>query len=196
MPSMQSFSPIVGDFLNNLRETLDCWISIAVKQSGLTTKDNIGFPFGDKYKEHLNKIWPQLTTFIQREIKLGKKSVLFRLNKLSRTNKHRSLVPVSGKCRLEITSATVGNVRFENFTFESAPSKGGKECIVRSMNASFDESSQYSMSAEIIFPKEYEFYGGKPIIPVLEEMYKEVSVTINKLDEFYELSQKCGGINP
>ncbi|WP_319771982.1 hypothetical protein [Breoghania sp.] len=187
-PIKEHFGAIIGDVVNNLRESLDYWIRNAFRSIGRNEKAY--FPFSEKREDletsprypKIRKAFPEFAEFIAKNIEPCRDTNLdlWAVTSLCNDNKHQDFLPA-------VMVADIENINIRNgFHVVSDCSIGcDAECtsiILRQRRPSII-TGDYSASVDIKFPKGA-IYENKPVIPTLRNMSNVVSQTLSELENF------------
>lgn len=189
-PITDHFGPIIGDAINNLRESLDYWINAALAATGPRMKAH--FPFSKEWKDLeaspnyplIKKSFPDLADHILKHVKPCRDTNLhlWGAASLCNDNKHNDFVPTVSLVRVENINARVGTSTVQNF--EVGGDANRPISIIRSPLPITIEQD-FSVAVDITFPKGA-IFENQPVIPTLLHMSQVVAQTLDALDRFIE----------
>ncbi|MGE0234845.1 hypothetical protein [Methylocystis sp.] len=194
-PISQLFGCIIGDAVNNLRESLDYWITAAIigatGATGVTGKQP-NFPFHDKWEDFkatgryrsVEKAFPDLADFIFTNVQPCRDMNLdlWAITSLCNDNKHNDFVPIVSIACVAGINATIGTNRMKDC---AAGGNADKPIKLIMSNSPIAIENNFSTTADIKFPKGAVFEN-QPVIPTLLHLSQVTTKTIDALDRFIE----------
>lgn len=183
------FGAIVGDTVNNLRESLDFWVNSAALCVG--PKRKLHFPFSQERKDLgasknfglLKKAFPEAARFVEEKIEPCRDTNLYlwAATSLCNDNKHNDFVPVVSAAQIHAKSITFGTNSINGMSVG-----GNADQPIRVIHAPFRSISiegNLNISAEATFPKGA-IFEGQAVVPTLTHMSRIVSQTLDTLENF------------
>ena len=182
------FSAIIGDTVNNLRESLEYWINAAM---AIKNVDGCHFPASRKregleitsaYKS-VNKNFPELANFIKTNVDPcgDTNKSLYAVVELNNENKHKGFIPA-------ITVAEIRNINAKfgfNNVMQNCIVRGdadGQLNILRSFTPISIEDN-FETTVEVVFAKGA-IFEDQPVVPTLLHLSQITSQTLDALDKF------------
>ena len=185
------FGAIVGDAVNNLRESLDIWMNNAALCVGPITK--LHFPFSAKREDletskhfiSVKKAFLDAATFIAENIEPCRDTNLnlWAATSLCNANKHNDLFPLVGLSSIRAQHIVTGNNSFENITLRGDANKPFR--LIRAPLQSLSIKGDLKLSIEITFPNGA-IFEDQPVVPTLTHMSQVVSQTLDALERFIQ----------
>jgi hypothetical protein len=187
-PIVQHFGAIIGDTVNNLRESLDYWINTAIAAIG--PKRKVYFPFSEERKNletspnypAIKQSFPDLADFIGKKIQPCRDTNLhlWGATSLCNANKHNDFVPVVTLVEIAGINMRVGTHVFKDHAVRDDADRPIKMAW-DGRPISIDEN--FRASVEITFPKGA-IFENQPVIPTLTNMSQAVTQTLAALTTF------------
>lgn len=188
-PISKHAGAIIGDTVNNLRESLDLWVNAAARCVGPRKK--LHFPFTAERKDlersksfgAVKKAFPNAAKFISKEIEPCRDTNLhlWAATSLCNNNKHNDFIPVVGISEVNAKRILVGGQVFEEL------SAGGNadtpQVLFRAPFESLTIEGDLKIAFEISFPKGA-IFEYQPVVPTLLQMSEVVSQSLDALERF------------
>lgn len=188
------FCPIIGDAVNNLRESLDLWMNAAAKIVGPPKK--LHFPFSKEWKDlktslnyqKVHKAFPDAADFIFNDIRPCRDTNLYlwAATSLCNDNKHNDFLPIITATNINNINANIGTNTMKNLNIGGDANREIK--MIRS-DTPIAVQNNFSTSIEMRFPNGAVFENA-PVIPTLTQMSQVVTETLDALKHFLELRVK------
>ncbi|MDP3961672.1 MAG: hypothetical protein Q8Q26_16695 [Pseudorhodobacter sp.] len=183
------FGAIVGDAVNNLRESMDVWINTAIRCVGPKTR--LYFPFSEERKNLetsksfilIKKIFPDAADFIAKKIEPCRDTNLYlwAATSLCKDNKHNDFIPVVGVSQINAEHIAIGTNSLNNISVGGNADKSIK--AIRAPYKSIIVEGDLRLSVEVSFPKGA-IFEDQSVVPTLLHMSEVVSQTLNALEGF------------
>jgi len=193
-PITDHFCPIIGDAVNNLRESLDLWMNAAAKVVGPPKK--LHFPFSKEWKDlkaspnypKVYKAFPDAADFIFNDIKPCRDTNLYlwAATSLCNDNKHNDFLPIITVTNIENINAKFGQNSLQSVSMGGDANREIK--MIRSRTL-ISVQNNFNTTVEISFPKGA-IFENEPVIPTLKKMSEVVTETLDALERFLELRAK------
>lgn len=184
----EHFGAIIGDALNNLRESLDYWINAAVQCIG--PKRRLHFPFAGKGERvedaktygAVEKAFPDAAQFIAKDIDPRRDTnlLLWAVTGLRNDNAHNDFIPVVTLSEIKNLDTRIGNIRIADLTIGG--DANSPLILIRSPYP-IPQKDDLKVSVEILFGKGTPFED-QPVIPTLTNMAEVVTKTLDALEKF------------
>lgn len=191
-PISQHFGSIIGDVFNNLRESLDYWITAAISLFDKSRRMP-NFPFeADEGKDFetnsqyvaIKKAFPDLAAFILTDIQPRKSTNfdLWAISNLCNGNKHNDFLPV-----VSVTSVDNINARSGTNSIKKCACRGDADHPIFFIcsNEPITMENGFNTSVEMMFPHGA-LFENKPVIPTLLHLSQITTQTIDALDNFID----------
>ncbi|KAF0213680.1 MAG: hypothetical protein FD139_2388 [Methylocystaceae bacterium] len=190
-PISQHFGGIIGDAVNNMRESLDYWTTAVFSARGEDGKKP-NFPFEGEGKDletnpqylAIKKTFPDLANFILKEVKPRKRDNfdLWAVTSLCNGNKHNDFLPVVSFTTINNINAKIGSNTIKDCSVACNADSPHK--LIRA-HMPITIENKFSTSVEIKFPKGAVFED-QPVIPTLLNLSQVTTKTLDALDRFIE----------
>ena len=187
-PITEHFGSIMGDAVNNLRESLDYWMNAAARVVGPPKK--LHFPFSEEWKYlevssnyiAVQKAFPDAAKFILENIEPCRDTNLYlwAATSLCNFNHHNDFLPTVTIVNVDNINARVGTNTVKNCAVGGNANR--PIGIIRS-NTPIAIENNFSTSVGINFPKGA-IFENQPVIPTLTQMSQVVSETLDALEVF------------
>jgi hypothetical protein len=174
-PLPDSLAEIVGDAVNNLRESLDVALYAITVASGKVKPLNTNFPFPPNFAEFGRvlgraKDVPEQIKALLRGFQpyKGGNDLLWALNRICVVNKHNMLIPggvAAQRSDFSITVYTPGYVEFLSPKWDAA-----KQEVIIAVSSSTPEPKFHCKTTLFIAFDQVEVVGGKEVSAVLNEL--------------------------
>lgn len=187
-PITDHFSVIIGDAVNNLRESLDYWANAVVRVFDQPRK--VYFPFSDKWEDletspnfrAIEKSFPDAAEFIRKQVKPCRDTNLhlWAATSLCNFNKHNDFVPIVTFAGVKNFNARFGRSTIKNCNMSGYADRAFSIILAREP---ITLDNNFSTFVEITFPKGA-IFEDQPVVPTLLEMSRIVSQTLDALEGF------------
>lgn len=190
-PIRKYFGAIIGDAVNNLRESLDYWMNNAVVCVGPRKK--VHFPFSEQRKDletspnypPVEKAFPDAAKFIATKVQPSRDTNLhlWAATSLCNDNKHNDFLPIVTVADVKNWNAWAGPAGIGGYFNKFDADKPHE--LVATNAGPFTIQKKLSPACEIAFPKGAVFED-QPVIPTLTSMAEVVSQSLDALECFIQ----------
>lgn len=183
------FGALMGDAVNNLRESMDVWMNLAMSCIGASGK--FYFPFSEERKDlessktfgPIKKSFPDAANFIAGKIEpcRDRNLDLWAATSLCNMNKHNDFIPTVVLSEIYGQEIRMGNTTFNNLRISVNADK--PIGLFKTGYGGFSIKDDLKISAEVTFPKGA-IFEDKSVVPTLIQMSQVASKTLDALEAF------------